>query len=162
MHRTSGSLADRRSALARAVNLRTSTMAGEQYELDDWEHDFSFLSRYVCPSESGYIPPDYLREIEAYFQRYHPHASAFRYERASSMLRFTVANIPSFAVGGLARITEQEVAISRALWFALWIFFGAPDAENFNPNPDPLKILATAEEAVEDEKFPRWDDTEDG
>lgn len=122
-------------------------MANE-YSFHDWEADFYFLTRYVYPSESGYFPPDYEREIEAhYIEHYSPGTAAFRYERASSMLRFLVANIASFEVGGLAmQQMEEEVLISKPLWIALWQTFGMPDKEKFDPNPDPQKIVADAED----------------
>lgn len=128
-------------------------MATGSYDLQDWESDAVFLGRYVYPSESGHIPPDYLREIKAYFQEYHAENAEFRSERVSSMLAFLVANISSFNVGGLAMITSEAVNISPSLWFALWTFFGAPSNDTFNPNPDPQDVLAFAEDAEADGLF---------
>lgn len=125
-------------------------MAADSYDLGDWARDFAFLDRYVYPSESGYIPPDYLQEIEAYFQKHHPQDAGFRFERFSSALRFLVQNIDTFTVGGIAMRTSEAVKISDSLRFALWTFFVMPDKEGFDPNPDPARVLDVAEEADRD------------
>ncbi len=129
-------------------------MAAGSYDFDDWERDFDFLEKYVYQSESGHIPSDYLREIEAYFQKqHHPEDAAFRFQRVSSMLSFLVANINSFTVGGIATITSESVEIGLSLRFALWIFFGSPENDKFDPNPDPQEVLDLAEDADADELF---------
>jgi hypothetical protein len=122
-------------------------MLALRYPLSDWLDDFDNLARYVYPCESGYVPEDYLREIEAYFQKHHSKDAAFRVDRASSMLRFLVANIQSFTVGHIAMLTTQEVEISLGLRYALWVFFGEPDDVEFNPDPDPQQVLEVAEDA---------------
>ena len=136
-------------------------MAIGLYDLSDWESDFDFLERYVYQSESGYFPPDYLQEIEAYFQKYHREQATFRFERVSAMLRFLVANIQSFTVGGAAMPTTEAVEISDALRFALWVFFGMPNTINFDRNPDPQDVLAVAEDAEEKGFFPRESEPDD-
>jgi len=128
-------------------------MAAGSYEFSDWESDFYFLERYVYLSESGYVPPDYLQEIKTYLQEHHPEDAAFRFQRFSSMLSFLVANIRSFTVGGIAKITSESVEISPSLRFALWVFFGSPGDDTFDPNPDPQKVLEIAEDADADRLF---------
>jgi hypothetical protein len=128
-------------------------MAAGSYDFEDWERDFEILAVYVFPSESGRIPEDYLREIEAYFQKHHPEDSDFRFQRASSMLSFLVANISNFNVRGLAMVTADEVRISDSLRFALWVFFGSPQEDKSNPNPDPQEVAKIAEDADADGLF---------
>ena len=130
-------------------------MAGEPYDVVHWENDFAFLERYVYPSSSDYIPPDYLQEIESYFQRNYPERATLYYSRAVTMLRFLVQNIDAFTVGGIAMKTSEAVDISPALRFALWTKFGLPEDDEFDPNPDPATILDIAEDADLDENFAR-------
>jgi hypothetical protein len=69
------------------------------------------------------------------------------------MLSFLVANIRSFTIGGIAKITSESVEISPSLRFALWVFFGSPGDDTFDPNPDPQKVLEIAEDADADGLF---------
>lgn len=126
-------------------------MVAENYDLPDWESDFFFLSRYVFRSESGYFPPDYEQEIKAYFQKEYPLSAELRLRRTLAALRFLISNLDSFKVGGLAQEPPNEaVVISESLWFALWFIFCLPDEENFDPNPDPQKVVDIAEDADSD------------
>lgn len=123
-------------------------MEAGAYDFEDWESDFAFLGRYVFSSESSDIPPDYVREIEAYFRENYAEAdAAFRSERALAALRFLISNIQSFTVSGMAKITEERVELSDSLRYSLWSAFCLPDSEHFDPNPDPQKILEDAEGA---------------
>ncbi len=129
-------------------------MEVENYDLSDWESDFFFLSRYVFRSESGYFPPDYEQEIKEHFEKDHPQSAEFRLRRTLAALRFLISNLDSFKVGGLAQEPPDEaVQISDSLWFALWMIFCEPDEENFDPNPDPQKVVEIAEEADADGLF---------
>lgn len=126
-------------------------MAAENYDLSDWESDFFFLSRYVFRSESGYFPPDYEKEIKEHFEKDDPENSTFRLRRALAAIRFLISNLDSFKVGGLAQEPHNEaVVISESLWFALWAVFCMPNEENFDPKPDPQKVVEIAEDAEAD------------
>jgi hypothetical protein len=121
-----------------------SLMAARTYSFDDWQRDFTFLTRYVYPSESGYFPPDYLAEIREHFQKHYPEEAPFVFGRLSAMFPFLVKNIDAFTVGGIAMRTFEAAEISPALWFALWMFFIAEE-EKFDPDPDPRAVLELAE-----------------
>jgi hypothetical protein len=128
-------------------------MAELTYDFEVWEDDFSFLAAYVMLSQSEHIPPDSLREIEAYFQKFHAPAevAAFRFQRFSSMVRFLNPNIDAFTVGGLVMMRAELAEINLSLRIALWTFFGMPKDENFNPEPDPQEVLNIAESVNEDD-----------
>lgn len=134
-------------------------MTEQKYDLADWQYDFSFLSRYVFRSDSGFFPPDYELEIREQFEVTHPDSVEFRCNRAVAAIRFLISHLDSFKVGGLAQEPAGDaVELSKSLWFALWTVFCATDERNFDADPDPQVIVNIAEDADSNGLFPPNDD----